>query len=293
MVVDTGKKERIFSIIMLVRRRIYALSTTSRVVMKHAALCLLCVLIAPLAYSQPFSFSDTDVPVQKALVYQKSNLDGTNAGKIALYHVSTSVIEAFKWREGATQATKVRAEIDLETLNVRRFEAFSVSVENGDIKRAELLARSGGVFDVQMGENKEEVVLADAYWHSYDFDFSSLGYAFRFLIDRDSGLQFQIYDLDMAMSPPVFKDFGAVSMVYQKRSSYAGQKALEYTVDGAGLDQRGGTIWFDERTADLLGFEIEKPDEPGYASGKLVLQESLQLSPDQWTLFQKRMLGGD
>ena len=241
-------------------------------------------------FAQPFSFSPDKVPVGKTLIYQKSNIDGSNAAKIAVHYVSPITIEAFKWTEGGTHATKVRAEMDSITLNVTTFKAFGVERGGGDVKRAEMMAHPDGIFEMMIGDSRKEIMLPAVTWHSYDFDFSSLGYTFRFLDHAEKELHFRIYDLDLSMNPPEFRDFGHVNMVYEEDVYYGSVLSTRYSIDGEGLDNQGGSIWFNRENRDLVGFEIQKPDEPGYESGKLLLLETRQLSLEKWEAFQREAL---
>ena len=239
-----------------------------------------------------FAFAADKVPVGKTLIYKKSNLDGTNLGMIAVHTKTTDVIESFKWHEGYHQATKVRAHINTTSLNVQRFEGLTLFADGTERTNAELTTLAEGVFKIRFGETKLDVDFGERVWHSYDFDFASLGYAFKFIKDKKAPIAFSIFDFDLLQDPPKFINFGQVELIFQNVESYSHVQSLKYTIDGPGLDHRGGHIWFSERDGDLVGFEIEKPDEPGYESGKLTLVDVQQLSIQEWTNFQQNALSG-
>lgn len=242
------------------------------------------------AASKMYSYSANEVPVGKVLIYEKSNLDGTNLGLIAVYTQSNTVIESFKWHTGHTQATKVRAELNPDTLNVKRFDGLQINADGSETTRAELTALADGTFKVNLGGNEQTVSLPETAWHSYDFDFASLGYAFKFINNKKEPIEFNIFDIDLLQNEPQFVDFGSVQLLYQQTEAYAGVPSLKYAIDGPGLDHRGGFIWFSEDNGDLVGFEIEKPDEPGFESGKLVLVDTKTLSEQEWADFQTKAL---
>ena len=79
-------------------------------------------------------------------------------------------------------------------------------------------------------------------------------------------------------------------MEFVQEEEFASRQGLNYKIDGPGLDNRGGTIWFDKTDGFLLGFEIDKPDEPGYDSGKLHLKEVLQMDLAEWEEFKLRQI---
>lgn len=227
-----------------------------------------------------------DLPAGYALIYRKSNLDGSNAGKIAVYYAGNHVIESFKWHEGGDHATVVRARINPDTLNVEQFQVWSFA-RGGETSRAAVLQTDGDdVIHVSLGEHRQSFDNGGRSWHSYDFDFASLGYAYRFLSDKEKTYRFHVNDLDLSQDPPRFKDFGEVALSFEGREVLAGRSTRRYSLNGAGLDYRGGTIWFDDSSHHLAAFEIAKPDEPGYESGKLVLIEAVPLGSAAWEAFK-------
>lgn len=223
-------------------------------------------------------------------IYEKSNLDGSNKGYIAVYYPEAYQIESFKWHKGNNAATIVKASLSPKTINAERFEAYRVRSNGEQIKTATLSQENTGQYQVKLGGNESIVSLPNVSWHSYDFDFASLGYAFRFLADKRTPYTFNVFDLDLTQNPPVFSDFGTVTLSYEKDAIYSGQQSLQYKINGNGLDDRGGQIWFDAAAHHLVGFEIQKPDEPGYTSGKLRLVEKDTLTHQQWREFKIRAL---
>ena len=224
----------------------------------------------------------TAAPVGQAYIYEKSNLDGTNHASIAVYYRKQGDIEAFKWHSGNHAGTIVKAVIDQNSKNVLEFEVYRLSSKNGLKRQAMLDTTANGDIRVTLGENVQIFNEVPVRWHSYDFDFSSLSYAYRFLHDPKQTYNFHILDLDLSESPPQMKNFGLVSMRFEKQD----ERGLKYSIDGAGLDNRGGHIWFDPTELHMLAFEIQKPDEPGYESGKMTLKQIVQLTDESWEKFK-------
>ena len=249
--------------------------------LKISLLSILCLAM--------FGSKESDTRLHKVFIYEKSNWDGSNKGKIAIYYSRPDQIESFKWHEGNNHATLVKAKMDLKTHTVVRFEAYGVDHEGNENLRATLEVQEDHTAHIQFGEQHQVFESVPDTWHSYDFDFASLGHAFP-SFGKDKSISFQILDIDPNGSGPEFKNFGKVDMTYLQQEEKWSRNVLKYGIDGPGLDNRGGHIWFDKAGSFLVAFEIEKPDEPGYTSNKLVLVEVLDKTPEQWAEFKVEKL---
>ena len=229
-------------------------------------------------------------PVGKVFIYKKSNFDDSNEGNIAVYYRSANELESFKWRTSNNSATVVRAVIDPETLNVISFEAYRLRADGTKIPGAELTQINAKEVKGSMGEHSLELSIDGIKWHSYDFDFASLAYAYRFLKNKENGFTFDIVDIDFSQDKPELKRFGQVSMEYSATKMRDGKPVLEFTIDGPGLDNRGGMIWFDAETHTMTELKIKKPDESGYDSNKMQLVAHLDVKEEQWQAFKRNEL---
>ena len=232
---------------------------------------------------------ESDSRLHKVFIYEKSNWDGSNKGLIAVYYSSADQIESFKWHEGNNHATLVKAKMDLKTNTVVLFEAYGVDHEGNENLRAVLEVQEDRTADIRFGDQQHVFESVPETWHSYDFDFASLGHAFPSFKKKKS-ISFQILDVDPTGSGPEFKDFGQVQMTYLQEEEKWSRKLLKYQIDGPGLDNRGGHIWFDKSGKYLVGFKIEKPDERGYNSNMLVLKKVLEKTPEEWAAFKVEKL---
>ncbi len=236
-------------------------------------------------------FDAGKVPVGNVYLYTKSNIDGSNSGQIAVYYQTPTTIESFKWRPGHSAATVVVGQIDETTLSVRDFKAYRLQ-STGELQQtASLEMQDAQNALISIGGSEQQAIIDERVWHSYDFDFASLGFLFRFLSDKQQPFVFHIADFDLNQEPPEFRNFGSVTLKYLGRDTRAEERLLKYSVDGPGLDDRGGHIWMSETGHHMVGFEIEKPDEPGYASGKLILTEIRTMQTGDWERFKLDAIG--
>jgi hypothetical protein len=123
-----------------------------------------------------FRYAPDKVDVGTLLLYQKSNIDGSNAGRIALFIAAVDRLESFKWHEGGGSATLVTADMNWEAFSVRRFESWRLHADGTKQLQGTLEQVDGEPrFLITFGpDNQQTVRLWHWPWHSYDFDFASL-----------------------------------------------------------------------------------------------------------------------
>ena len=256
---------------------------------KRHLILLLLAIHAPAAMAQTSAFQFTPGKLESGTVYHydKSNIDGTHSSRIALYLSSRDEVESFKYHEGATEATLVKATMDWESFTVKRFESWRLSGPGDDVLRA-ILERVEGQpnLAIQIGDQKLEIPILNWPWHSYDFDFASLGLTFRFLVNPDAPFTIGIADVNRGGEGPPFHDKGTVVIEPVGIENHHGTSCRVYTIDGPGLENRGGKIWVDEEAMHIVDYEIDLPDEPGFDSGKLLLRSIEKLTPEEWEQFK-------
>ena len=121
---------------------------------------------------------------------------------------------------------------------------------------------------------------------SYDFDFASLNFTLRHLIDPLKSFTVGVTDIIRTDNGPTLADKGPVEIVYQRDANRHGASCREYTIDGAGLENRGGTIWVDKTRGVIVDYEISLPDEPGFESGKLKLVSIERMTAKEWEEYK-------
>lgn len=219
-------------------------------------------------------------PEGSVALYTKSNWDGTNKGHIAIYFKDDVTIESLKWHEGHPQATVVTARVNPQTFNVTYFE--NLRCQDGQCRKLGEMSWDKTIrgFVLQFGEITDTISNVPPYWHSYDFDFASLMIAFLFKKNTASH-KFQRMDFQENERGLIFTDFGQIEMNYQNTAMINGSNCHLYQINGPGLENQGGEIWFDQTTNLMRGFKIKLPDERSYNSVDLQLLEQKKMSAAQ------------
>jgi hypothetical protein len=231
------------------------------------------------------------IPVGRVHRYQKSNLDGSNPGEIALYLASETRLEALKFHPGVPEAKLVVAEMDWEVASVRAFRTYRLD-EHGERTLAAELETSADRkrLVARLGALEFSCPLERFPWHSYDFDFSSLNVALRFLVDPEGETELAIVDPVQGPNGPELVAKGTVVLAYESEEERAGLVCRRYVIDGPGLEDRGGSLWAakgDE--VFLVAFEIDLPDEPGMSSSKLEWLRNETMSAEEWEAFVRAL----
>jgi len=239
-----------------------------------------------------FKYDAKKLPTHQLQVYEKSNLDGSRSGYVAVYLKNEKTIESFKWTPGNREGTLVTAKMDWSRFSVSEFVGGRL-LANGEMNQSVELFVGPGSMEAQIeirGVEPSTVALAHFPWHSYDFDFASLGMMMTQKKSPTSPFEFMICDIVRTTTGPVFGEVGKVRLEWQKEERKFDQLCQRYRIDGPGLDHKGGEIWFDQK-GRLVGYEIQKPDEPGYESGKLRRVEVKTITNQEWEVFKRKKLG--
>ena len=251
-----------------------------------------CQAVPAAAQVARFRYDPDRVDAGTLLLYEKSNVDGTHAGKIALYIAAEDRLEAFKWHEGGNSATLVIAEMNWDAFSVRRFESWRLHAD-GTRQLQGTLEQIDGEPKVVIAfgpDNQQTVELHHWPWHSYDFDLASLSASMRHLIDPEATFQVGIADLAMVADTLRFVEKGTVTIEYLGREDRNGIASRKYAIDGEGLAHRGGYLWMDAERGYIVDYEIDLPDEPGFESGKLRLLARRSLDQTGWEHFMQERL---
>lgn len=264
--------------------------------MLHGLLAALCLFspqerIQAGSAVQAFRYEPGRIPIGRVQRYRKSNLDGSEPSEIALYLASESRIEALKWYAGEPAATLVVAEMDWEVCSVRAFRTFRLDEHGTRTLAAELETSADRKRLVaKVGGQEFSCALESFPWHSYDFDFSSLNVALRFLVAPAGETELAIVDPVYGPQGIQLVAKGPVVLAYQGEEERAGLTCGRYRIDGPGLEDRGGSLWAAKGDdAFLVAFEIDLPDEPGMSSGKLEWLRNETRSAEEWEAFVRTL----
>lgn len=241
---------------------------------------------------EQFQHRPEKITVGQLLIYDKSNIDGSNCGPIALFTASPTRLEAFKWHEGDEVGTLVTAEMDWHSFSVAELQSWRIFA-NGErqlvaqLKQRETADRP--VLDITIfvanPPIQQTIEIAGTPWHSYDFDFASLNATLRHWLTPTRPLNFYIADVDFNSDEMLFANKGEVTLVYEAEEERQGYVCGRYKIDGAGLEHKGGFIWVNQAEPFIVDYEIELPDEPGYETGKLQLRAVTQLPVEAWPAY--------
>lgn len=239
--------------------------------------------------NKQFQHRPEKVQVGQLLIYDKSNIDGSNCGPIALFTASPTRLEAFKWHEGGSVATLVTAEMDWSRFSVAELQSWRIFANGERQLVAQLKQRESAerpVLDITIfvanPPIQQTIEIAGTPWHSYDFDFASLNATLRHWLTPHQPLNFHIADVDFNSDEMLFANKGEVMLAYEAEEERHGYLCGRYKIDGPGLEHKGGFIWVNQSEPFIVDYEIELPDEPGYETGKLQLREVTNLSVEGW-----------
>lgn len=242
--------------------------------------------------SDVFEYRPERVPVGALYHYVRTNVDGTNPERIALYVPARDRIEAFKYHPGGSRAGWVIAHLDWTTFSARALESWQVPRTGPPAKVAALRAsRDGREVRVTLAAHQQpptRVAIGRVPWHVYSFDLASLNACFRHLRDPESEFTVGIADPSYADDGPPFAYKGEVRVAFEKRETRGGVACRRYRIDGPGLATRGGTLWVSAEAGHLVDAEIAHPNHPDWTSFKLKLERIEYVSPTEWREFRKR-----
>ena len=228
-------------------------------------------------------------PVGTVLHYVKTNIDGTQPEMVSQFIAASDVMESFKFNPGETPAGLVVAEMDWTFFSAKKLTSWRVLSKDekqlfgtisfdGARRRAEVSIPA-------LKKESEFFTLKQLPAHLYNFDLASLNFAFPHLVEPKKSFAIGVAD-------PTFQEQGA--MVEYKGEviiSYVGDEkrnnamTRKYSINGAGLKNRGGFIWVNKKRGWIEDMEIELPDNPEWTSFKFRLLRVETMSRAEWEKF--------
>ena len=225
-------------------------------------------------------------PSGQVIHFVKSNWDGSNKGFISTYYKEDGWVESMKWHEGNNQVSVIPALINRQTFSVDHF--INIACQDGECnQRGEMFKDvESGNYIINFGSIRDTITGIPDYWHSYDFDWASL--ATEFLFRKSfTDHRFMRCDFTTINGQPGFGLVGEVSMKYQGISEISEIKCHMYSINGPGLHNRGGEIWFATNNNRLMGFKIDLPDEDSYQNVDFRYIGQEKMSSLQWEAYKK------
>jgi hypothetical protein len=254
--------------------------------------------VAPIAFvasataqTSQFEFDPSRVPVGTAMHYRKSALDGSRTTQITVYVTDRDRLESLKWDEGSEAATLVQARMDWQRFSVGKFKSWHLKRGAAPELRGTLEASADGR-ELQVSFAANAPVNIDRWpWHSYDFDFASLGLTLPHLRNPQADVIFWRTDVEFVGEGKTFKQIGGVRLHFESLDVRNGYQARRYSIGGAGLQHLYGKLWTDAESGLLLEYEIPIGDEPGYQDVRLRLERMEPMTSEQWQAFKKTRIG--
>lgn len=236
-----------------------------------------------------FVYQPQRVRVGELCHYLKTNLDGSEPEHIAQYMAAENRLEVLKYHPHASPAGFVVAEMDWATFCVHHLESWQISQDGAKQLVANLVynpaERAVAVSIPSMGRVGEKTAIPFLPFHIYNFDLGSLNIAFRHLSQPQTTFTIGLADPTFAAEGPLFAYRGEVTVAYVGDGVRHAQPCHEYTIDGAGLNHRGGRIWVNQTHGAIQDMEIALPDNPNWDSFKLRLMSIEQMTPTAWADF--------
>jgi hypothetical protein len=236
-------------------------------------------------------FDAAKVPQGTVMHYKKSQLDGSNATNVSVYMIDGEHLESLKWDEDSTIATLVKARMDWRRFSVREFQSLRLEKGKAPELRGTLEANASGTQLKVSFLNGKVVRITHWPWHSYDFDFASLGLTLPHLRNPEEDLIFWRTDVIFVGEGVDFAEVGGIRLHLEAKELRDSQPVRRYSIGGAGLQHRYGKLWTNASGGQLIEYQIPIGDEPGFNDVRLLLDRSQSMSPAQWEEFKKSRIG--
>ena len=265
--------------------------------MARAYLFILAIAVAAVAIGgsaqaqvTQLRFDASKVPQGTAMHYKKSQLDGSRATQVSVYMVDGERLESLKWDEDSTVATLVTARMDWGRFSVREFRSFGLEKGKAPELRGTLEAKANGTqLEVSFVDGKT-VPITHWPWHSYDFDFASLGLILPHLRNPLEDLIFWRTDVVFVGENIDFAEVGGVRLHLEAVELRDSQQVRRYSIGGAGLQHRYGKLWTNAAGA-LIEYQLPIGDEPGFNDVRLLLERAQPMTRVEWEAFKKAKIG--
>lgn len=233
-----------------------------------------------------FGYRPEKIRVGEVAHYLKSNLDGSKPTRVSIFVAAKDRLEVAKVEKGVIDAAWVRAHFDWKLFTSDRMEAAVVNLDGSIEERAVFAVdRAKGVVDVSVGDRKGSAAWRQAPFHVYNFDFTSLNFAWRHLIDPKAPFTIGIIDPTFQKDGPLVFYRGDARIVYTGEDEIRGKTCRSYRISGEGIGGTTGTIWWNPGSGWLERIEIPFRDNPDWNSFRLELQSVETMTPGAWKKF--------
>jgi hypothetical protein len=233
-----------------------------------------------------FRYQPSKIKVGEVAHYVKSNLDGTKPTRVSIFVVAPDRLEVAKVEREVIDAAWVRAHFDWTLFTSDRMEAAVINLD-GSVEERALFAvdRAKGEVDVSVGDRKGSAAWQQLPFHVYNFDFTSLNFAWRHLVDPKKPFTIGIIDPTFQKEGDLIFYRGDARIEYERDETFKGKKCRRYRISGPGIENAVGVIWQDTGSGWLERIQIPFRDNPDWNSFKLDLLEIEKMTPAAWKKF--------
>ena len=215
--------------------------------------------------------------------YVKSNLDGSKPTRVSIFVAAPDRLEVAKVEKDVNDAAWVRAHFDWKLFTADRMEAAVIQLDGSVEERATFVVdRAKGAVDVTVGDRKGSAAWKQLPFHVYNFDLTSLNFAWRHLVDPKAPFTIGIIDPTFQKDGPLVIYRGDAHIVVRRRGRDPRQDLPLYRISGPGIGGTTGTIWWDPKSGWLEKVEIPFRDNPDWNSFKLELEGIELMTPAAW-----------
>jgi hypothetical protein len=240
---------------------------------------------------EKFRYQPDKITIGTVYHYVKTNIDGTHPEYVSQYVATRDRLEVFKFHPKGDRAALVIADFDWTVFSAKRLESWQV-VAGLEKKLFATLSYLDAEKAVQVSilplRKTEKTAIKVLPFHVYNFDFGSLNFAFRHLINHKGSFVIGIADPTFKVQGPLFTYRGEVVVSYLNDEVRYGVRCRKYRVDGQGLEKRGGYIWLNQTEGYIQDMEIDLPDNPEWQSFKFKLLRVEQMNRQEWESFMKK-----
>ena len=239
-----------------------------------------------------FAFDPAKIDVGTVYHYVKSNIDGSHAIDITVYVASESDLEVLKIEADGSGGAYVTVNMNWRTFSPSSLLSWFF-LRNGQLR---FQARLGvdaerHIVHVALPDQSGETAIGHYPFHLYNFDFMSLNFAFRHLVDPEEPFEIGIADPDWnafsAGKGSPFAYYGKVLVEYVGDEEWKGVACRKYRVGGPGLNDEFGSIWVNKEKGHFENVEHPWRDNPGWKNFKFELQSTERMTAVQWQEFMQ------
>ena len=233
-----------------------------------------------------FRYDSSRIVVGEVAHYAKSNLDGSKPSRVSIFVVAPDRLEVAKVEKGTNDAAWVRAHFDWTLFTADLLEAAVINLDGSVEERATFdIDRQKGVVDVTVGGRRGSAAWRQLPFHVYNFDFTSLNFVWRQLVDPRAPFTIGIIDPTFRKEGDIIFYRGAARIEYQRDEKLHGKTCRRYRISGPGIGGKTGWIWEDPKSRWLEKVAIPFPDNPDWKSFRLELQGVETMTPEAWKKF--------